>query len=195
MIVLDIVERFQLAIFIFVIVIQNFADMDWDVNESTVYTALQVVLLIQGSEVLVDWVKHAFISKFNHIPAFAYRQFTDILRYDMLKRFESATVSIENTVPHRIGFLSLPIGCLWVRFLWQFFPSDPLLCFLCFLLIVIMSICLKFFVRMYLVNSCYRHAVTEKDVQGILVRIEFPSDFLLLFLSPVVINQLNIFTL
>lgn len=35
------------------------------------------------SEVLVDWVKHAFISRFNELPADVYKDYTISLAYDV----------------------------------------------------------------------------------------------------------------
>jgi hypothetical protein len=36
------------------------------------------------SELVVDWIKHAFITKFNKILPDVYRQFTESLRAEML---------------------------------------------------------------------------------------------------------------
>lgn len=33
---------------------------------------------------LVDWLKHAFIAKFNHVRATVYDRFTDVLAKDVL---------------------------------------------------------------------------------------------------------------
>ena len=35
------------------------------------------------SEMLVDWLKHAFISKFNHIRPSVYERYTDVLCRDL----------------------------------------------------------------------------------------------------------------
>jgi hypothetical protein len=35
------------------------------------------------SEMLVDWLKHAFITKFNHIRPSVYERFTDVLCRDL----------------------------------------------------------------------------------------------------------------
>lgn len=37
-----------------------------------------------ASEVVVDWLKHAFISKFNHVRATVYGRFMDVLAKDVL---------------------------------------------------------------------------------------------------------------
>lgn len=44
----------------------------------------QPVVFVIVSEMLVDWLKHAFITKFNHVRASVYGRFTDILAKDML---------------------------------------------------------------------------------------------------------------
>lgn len=43
------------------------------------------------SEMAVDWLKHAFITKFNHIRASVYARFSDVLAKDVLQagNFES----------------------------------------------------------------------------------------------------------
>jgi hypothetical protein len=45
---------------------------------------LQPVLFVIVSEMIVDWLKHAFITKFNHVRASVYGRFTDVLAKDVL---------------------------------------------------------------------------------------------------------------
>lgn len=44
----------------------------------------QPVIIVIVSEMLVDWLKHAFITKFNHVRASVYERFTDVLAKDVL---------------------------------------------------------------------------------------------------------------
>ena len=44
---------------------------------------LQPVLTVMASETLVDWLKHAFITKFNHIRPSVYERYTDVLCRDL----------------------------------------------------------------------------------------------------------------
>lgn len=44
---------------------------------------LQPVLTVMASETCVDWLKHAFITKFNHIRPSVYERFTDVLCRDL----------------------------------------------------------------------------------------------------------------
>ena len=43
------------------------------------------MLFVIVSEMLVDWLKHAFITKFNHVRASVYERFTDVLAKDVLQ--------------------------------------------------------------------------------------------------------------
>jgi hypothetical protein len=43
---------------------------------------LSPFLLVLGSEMLVDWLKHAYISKFNNVKPAVYQRFLDILAKD-----------------------------------------------------------------------------------------------------------------
>lgn len=42
------------------------------------------MLFVIISEMGVDWLKHAFITKFNHVRATVYERFTDVLAKDVL---------------------------------------------------------------------------------------------------------------
>ena len=40
-------------------------------------------LLVLGAEFLVDWIKHAFITRFNEVSADVYKNYTVFLAYDL----------------------------------------------------------------------------------------------------------------
>lgn len=40
-------------------------------------------MTVMVSEMLVDWLKHAFIAKFNHIRPSVYERYTDVLCRDL----------------------------------------------------------------------------------------------------------------
>jgi hypothetical protein len=54
-------------------------------KSSHMYTdvVLKPVLTVLLSEVVVDWLKHAFITKFNHIRPSVYERYTDVLCRDL----------------------------------------------------------------------------------------------------------------
>jgi hypothetical protein len=78
----DIVERFQLALLLSVIALRNLIEISGStfamlpasyipLSIIPSFSALQSIvspaLIVIMSEMLVDWLKHAFITKFNHI--------------------------------------------------------------------------------------------------------------------------------
>jgi hypothetical protein len=90
------------------------------------------------SEMLVDWLKHAFITKFNHIRPSVYERYTDVLCRDLasgsavgrhgarkvritpclfctlmnVSRFQHSYVDQSPLVARRLGFASLPLAGL-----------------------------------------------------------------------------------
>lgn len=103
----DAVERFQLSVFLGVMLV--YAEGDWRL--------LLTWAIIFSSEVLVDWIKHAFMTKFNRIPHRAYQQFSMVICRDVVQtKKNSAVRSIGGSgVAKRIGFISIPLGALVVR--------------------------------------------------------------------------------
>jgi hypothetical protein len=92
---------------------------------------------------IVDWLKHAFITKFNHVRASVYGRFTDVLAKDVLlagsmtrrrKSSKGKNVRLAShlsepvanaqrpilldqspLVARRLGFASIPLACLVIR--------------------------------------------------------------------------------
>jgi len=72
------------------------------------------------SEMLVDWLKHAFITKFNHIRPSVYERYTDVLCRDLASGSAAGRkgarkhsyVDQSPLVAHRLGFASLPLAVL-----------------------------------------------------------------------------------
>lgn len=94
---------------------------------------LQPVLTVLVSELAVDWLKHAFITKFNHIRPSVYERYTDVLCRDLdvsshsrsHSRSESEGEGRTHPHPHpyvdqspavarRLGFAVLPLAILAV---------------------------------------------------------------------------------
>ncbi|KAL8293067.1 hypothetical protein RQP46_000761 [Phenoliferia psychrophenolica] len=143
----DIVERFQLGLMLFIIAIRNWIELSSASSSSlfaflpasfslalalpsfpslsllqTIFSPAIVVLL---SECLVDWLKHAFITKFNHIRPAVYGRYIDVLCKDLVagagRRQDQPFVDQSPVVSRRLGFASLPLGCLVVRIIFQAF--------------------------------------------------------------------------
>ncbi|KAF1982141.1 DUF747-domain-containing protein [Aulographum hederae CBS 113979] len=68
-------------------------------------------LLVLGSEMLVDALKHAYISKFNNIsPRALYGRFLDVLAKDYY-----AHAFADQNLTKRLGLPVLPLACLFIR--------------------------------------------------------------------------------
>lgn len=103
----DVVERFQLWLMLMIIALRNivemggFSSMASSASEATSplrtssmlpnsFTilpgwsgeVLSPFFIVIGSEMLVDWIKHAYISKFNGVKPAIYQRFLDVLAKD-----------------------------------------------------------------------------------------------------------------
>ncbi|OMH85583.1 Endoplasmic reticulum membrane protein 65 [Zancudomyces culisetae] len=57
----------------------------WNINAEDLFTRLLVpVFMILGTELLVDWVKHAYITKFNWIRPQVYEKYGHVLCRDLV---------------------------------------------------------------------------------------------------------------
>ena len=105
----DVVERFQLTLLLGIIGLQNFLEFfasSSGSSESPLTTLLSTLWTIAvptfwviGSECLVDWMKHAFVTKFNHFRPSIYSRFKDVLCRDYVQS-GSNTLSHVNTHDH-----------------------------------------------------------------------------------------------
>lgn len=85
-------------------------------------------LVVLGSEMLVDWLKHAYISKFNNYRPSMYGRFLDILSKDYY-----TTAFGDQNLNGRLGLPIIPLSCLFFRvsvqtyqmFLTSWLPQRP----------------------------------------------------------------------
>ena len=84
----DIIERFHLSLLLTLILLRNLIEhtnsLTKPLNLPWVDLCMPFIMVL-GSELLVDWCKHAFITKFNHIRPSIYGRFTDVLCLDFVK--------------------------------------------------------------------------------------------------------------
>ncbi|KAJ0396974.1 hypothetical protein P43SY_008636 [Pythium insidiosum] len=103
----DIVERFKLLLIIGLILLQS--------NVRDVAYGITMVML---AEMVIDWLKHAFITKFNQIPPSVYSKFITILCRDLTGwRNEDTILDHTHHVSRRLGLVSLPLACVVLRML------------------------------------------------------------------------------
>ncbi|KAI9632300.1 eukaryotic membrane protein family-domain-containing protein [Dioszegia hungarica] len=131
----DIVERFQLSLMLTVISLRNILEMSGSEiallpksfirGKGLLDSILSPVFFVVVSEMAVDWLKHAFITKFNHIRASVYGRFADVLAKDVLAagnlgekrkgRNHPLLLDQSPLVARRLGFASIPLACLVIR--------------------------------------------------------------------------------
>ncbi|XP_033207655.1 protein TAPT1 homolog isoform X2 [Belonocnema kinseyi] len=112
----DVRERFHLTMLLLAVVLQTMKEYAWRADRLAVLLPDCVMLLV--AEVLVDWVKHAFITRFNDLRSTVYRDYTASLAYDMSQtREETAFSDPSDLVARRIGFIPLPLGVAMGRVL------------------------------------------------------------------------------
>jgi Eukaryotic membrane protein family len=76
----DICERFKLALFLGLVLLLNFCQ-GMDSRKMSDYQ--RIAGLVWMSELLCDWLKHAFITKFNFIPSTVYPEYGLLLAGDV----------------------------------------------------------------------------------------------------------------
>ncbi|ORE06163.1 DUF747-domain-containing protein [Rhizopus microsporus var. microsporus] len=141
----DIVERFQQSAFLFIITLRNVIELSESGPSSilpstfvplfklpastSLNTLMTPVVMVITSELLVDWLKHAFITKFNQIRPSIYGKYIDILCKDLvigspgrMTGKHHAFVDQSPVVSRRIGFPVLPLACLYIRMMQQILP-------------------------------------------------------------------------
>ncbi|KAG2235480.1 eukaryotic membrane protein family-domain-containing protein [Thamnidium elegans] len=141
----DIVERFQQCAFLFIITLRNVIELSESGPSSilpstfvplfklpastSLNTLMTPVVMVISSELMVDWLKHAFITKFNQIRPSIYGKYIDVLCKDLvigspgrISGKNHAFVDQSPVVSRRIGFPVLPLACLYVRMMQQILP-------------------------------------------------------------------------
>lgn len=84
-----------------------------------IYGLIAPLGLVLVSEILVDWLKHSFITKFNHIHPDVYIRFMETLSRDFASGHENTLADQSPVVSRRIGFSSFPLSCLLLRIVLQ----------------------------------------------------------------------------
>jgi len=110
----DVRERFHYCILLLTVIIQTMKEYSW--KEDRFWILLPDCLMVLFSEILVDWVKHAFITRFNELPTEVYQQYTVSLAYDLaFSKHKNAFSDHSDLVSRRMGFIPLPLGVLILR--------------------------------------------------------------------------------
>jgi len=105
----DIIERFKLLLFLLLILLLNLCQ---DGSGSAFYGFLKVGGIVLFGEMFSDWVKHSFITKFNHVKSTVYSDYMLILCGDLVggEKHEST-----HAINKRLGMAQIPFACVVVR--------------------------------------------------------------------------------
>uniref|UniRef100_A0A3P9IIH6 Transmembrane anterior posterior transformation 1a n=1 Tax=Oryzias latipes TaxID=8090 RepID=A0A3P9IIH6_ORYLA len=110
----DIKERFTSYVLLLIVCLRNMEQFSW--NPEHLWVLLPDVFMVVYSEVAVDIIKHAFITKFNDIPADVYSEYRASLAFDLVSsRQKNAYTDYSDSVARRMGFIPLPLAVLLIR--------------------------------------------------------------------------------
>ncbi|CAK5027217.1 unnamed protein product [Meloidogyne enterolobii] len=87
----DVRERFHTVVLLLVVVLRNMTAVNWKLEH--LYEMTPDLIMIIAAELMVDWLKHAFITKFNEISSQVYRDFTITLAFDVLRSHQHESFS------------------------------------------------------------------------------------------------------
>lgn len=112
----DVRERFHLFVLLFIVVLQTMKEYSWKLERF--WVLLPDCCMVLLAEIFVDWVKHAFITRFNELQVDVYRDYTTSLAYDVAQtRQKHAFSDHSDLVARRMGFIPLPLGVVMIRVL------------------------------------------------------------------------------
>lgn len=119
----DVRERVHLTVLLFVVVIQTMKEFNW--KSEQFYVLLPDCCCVLIVEVFIDWLKHAFITRFNELPADVYKEYTISLAYDMTQtRQKHAFSDHSDLVSRRMGFIPYPLGIVLIKALYTAISFD-----------------------------------------------------------------------
>lgn len=99
----DLTERYQLSLMLSMIALRNMLQLN-SINESLIPNSWQSwnkwfgalfgpSIVVLGSEIVVDWLKHCYITKFNKIRPRIYKKFIYVLALDYLEVFKATSLN------------------------------------------------------------------------------------------------------
>uniref|UniRef100_A0A1A8MNN5 Transmembrane anterior posterior transformation 1b n=4 Tax=Nothobranchius TaxID=28779 RepID=A0A1A8MNN5_9TELE len=138
----DIKERFTNYILLLIVCLRNMEQFSW--NPDHLWVLFPDVVMVITSEVAVDVVKHAFITKFNDISADVYGEYRASLAFDLVSsRQKNAYTDYSDSVSRRMGFIPLPLALLLIKVVTSSVKIQGSLSFMCVMLFYLGMITLK----------------------------------------------------
>ncbi|CAI2352514.1 unnamed protein product [Caenorhabditis sp. 36 PRJEB53466] len=165
----DVRERFHIFALLFVVMIRNMTAVNWNIDSFAEMVPDMVMVI--GCEYFVDWLKHAFITKFNEINAEVYKDFTITIAFDVIRsRDQSAFSDYSDQVSRRMGFIPIPLSIMIIRVLSQTFSLDNWGSILVFVIGWLLVFSIKICNGVIMLGKACQHVKRFRDFQA---RAEF----------------------
>ncbi|XP_061582130.1 transmembrane anterior posterior transformation protein 1 homolog [Cololabis saira] len=150
----DIKERFTSYVLLLIVCLRNMEQFSW--NADHLWVLLPDVFMVVTSEVAVDVIKHAFITKFNDITADVYSEYRASLAFDLVSsRQKNAYTDYSDSVARRMGFIPLPLAVLLIRVVMSSVKVQGALSYTCMLLFYLGLVTLKVLNSIVLLGKSY----------------------------------------
>ncbi|XP_076878469.1 transmembrane anterior posterior transformation protein 1 homolog isoform X10 [Brachyhypopomus gauderio] len=160
----DIKERFTNYALLLIVCLRNMEQFSW--NSDHLWVLLPDAFMVVTSEITVDIVKHAFITKFNDITADVYREYKASLAFELVSsRQQNAYTDYSDSVARRMGFIPLPLAVLLIRVVMSSVKVQGALSSVCLLLFYLGMITLKVLNSVVLLGKSCRY-VKEANMEG-----------------------------
>ncbi|XP_056328648.1 transmembrane anterior posterior transformation protein 1 homolog isoform X2 [Danio aesculapii] len=160
----DIKERFTNYVLLLIVCLRNMEQFSW--NSDHLWVLLPDVFMVIMSEVAVDIVKHAFITKFNDITADVYSEYKASLAFELVSsRQQNAYTDYSDSVARRMGFIPLPLAVLLIRVVMSSVKIQGALSSVCLLLFYLGLITLKVLNSIIILGKSCRY-VKEAKMEG-----------------------------
>ncbi|XP_029918302.1 transmembrane anterior posterior transformation protein 1 homolog [Myripristis murdjan] len=138
----DIKERFTNYVLLLIVCLRNMEQFSW--NPDHLWVLFPDVFMVVTSEVAVDIIKHAFITKFNDITADVYSEYRASLAFDLVSsRQKNACTDYSDSVARRMGFIPLPLAVLLIRVVMSSVKVQGALSYTCVFLFYLGLVTLK----------------------------------------------------
>ncbi|CAK6976133.1 transmembrane anterior posterior transformation protein 1 homolog [Scomber scombrus] len=138
----DIKERFTSYVLLLIVCLRNMEQFSWNLDH--LWVLFPDVFMVLTSEVAVDIIKHAFITKFNDITADVYSEYRASLAFDLVSsRQKNACTDYSDSVARRMGFIPLPLAVLLIRVVMSSVKVQGALSYTCVFLFYLGLVTLK----------------------------------------------------
>lgn len=165
----DMVERFQLFIFLFMVIVHNLNDASWKMSYQIAIDIIYVISLVFILEVIVDWIKHSFIIKFNMLKPNVYIKFSRIISNEVIS-YKNNRMVIDRScnTARRIGYHPLPVVSVILRLFLGVAPISGFLGIIWIFLMWVFLLLLKGLTTMIVLSkSATREIKSERKLKNI----------------------------